>query len=43
MRNIHRTCHETAEEYGCPGNYVAGANIAGFTRVARAMLALGLV
>ena len=33
----------TAEEYGMPGNYVAGANIAGFRRVAEAMLALGLI
>ena len=43
MRRIHNRCLSTAEEYGQPGNYVAGANIAGFTRVADAMLALGLV
>jgi glutamate dehydrogenase (NADP+) len=43
MINIHRTCHETAEEYGTPGNYVNGANIAGFIKVAKAMVALGLV
>ncbi len=43
MRNIHDDCYETAEEYGAPGNYVLGANIAGFTKVARAMLAMGLV
>ncbi len=43
MANIHDTCAETAEEYGMPGNYVAGANIAGFTKVADAMLAMGLV
>ncbi|WP_320670843.1 NADP-specific glutamate dehydrogenase [Patulibacter defluvii] len=43
MRDIHASCYETAEEYGCPGDYVAGANIAGFVRVADAMLALGLV
>ncbi len=43
MRRIHNRCLETAEEYGQPGNYVAGANIAGFIRVADAMLALGLV
>ncbi len=43
MQNIHRDCFETAEEYGAPGNYVLGANIAGFTKVARAMLAMGLV
>lgn len=33
MRGIHDTCHQTAEEYGAPGNYVLGANIAGFVRV----------
>ncbi|HVX46150.1 MAG TPA: NADP-specific glutamate dehydrogenase [Mycobacteriales bacterium] len=43
MTGIHQRCHETAAEYGRPGDYVAGANIAGFTRVAEAMLALGLV
>ncbi|MGK4001487.1 NADP-specific glutamate dehydrogenase [Sorangium sp. So ce1036] len=43
MTNIHRTCHETAEELGVPGNYVVGANVAGFLRVARAMIALGVV
>jgi glutamate dehydrogenase (NADP+) len=43
MVNIHRTCHETAEEYGAPGNYVAGANIAGFLKVANPMVALGLI
>lgn len=43
MRGIHESCAETAEEYGEPGNYVLGANISGFTRVADAMLALGLV
>ena len=43
MRNIHHRCLETAEEYGAPGDYVAGANIAGFTQVADAMLALGIV
>jgi len=43
MQNIHRDCYETAEEYGAPGNYVVGANIAGFIKVARAMLAMGLV
>jgi glutamate dehydrogenase (NADP+) len=43
MKDIHKSCHETAEEYGCPGNYVNGANIAGFTKVAKAMVALGLV
>lgn len=43
MRRIHDRCLATAEEYGKPQNYSAGANIAGFTRVADAMLALGVV
>ena len=43
MVAIHRLCHETAEEYGAPGDYVVGANIAGFTRVADAMMALGVI
>jgi len=43
MRDIHETCYETAEEYGRPGDYVLGANIAGFTRVAEAMAAFGVV
>lgn len=43
MRNIHRNCRETAELYGCPGNYVVGANIAGFTKVAESMLEQGVV
>ncbi len=43
MRGIHQRCYETAEEYGTPGNYVNGANIAGFIKVARAMLALGVI
>jgi len=43
MRQIHDRCAETAEEYGMPGNYVAGANIAGFIRVAEAMRALGVI
>jgi glutamate dehydrogenase (NADP+) len=43
MSNIHRICHTTAEEFGTPGNYVNGANIAGFLKVARGMVALGLV
>lgn len=43
MRNIHRNCRETAELYGAPGNYVVGANIAGFTKVAEAMLDQGVV
>mgnify|MGYP001214903961 CR=1 FL=1 len=43
MRDIHDRCQETAEEYGQPGNYVVGANIAGFTKVADAMIALGVI
>ncbi|WP_116997098.1 NADP-specific glutamate dehydrogenase [Desertimonas flava] len=43
MRNIHQLCDETAEEFGAPGDLVKGANIAGFQRVAHAMVALGLV
>ena len=43
MVNIHDLCAETAEEYGCPGDYVAGANISGFIKVANAMTAFGLV
>jgi glutamate dehydrogenase (NADP+) len=43
MKAIHKQCRETAEEYGTPGNYVNGANIAGFVKVADAMLDQGLV
>ena len=43
MVNIHRSCVEAAEHYGTPGNYVAGANIAGFIKVAEAMLDQGVV
>jgi glutamate dehydrogenase (NADP+) len=43
MVGIHERCATTAEEYGTPGNYVRGANIAGFIQVADAMLALGLI
>lgn len=43
MQNIHQTCYDTAEQYGMAGNYVAGANIAGFTKVATAMLEQGAV
>lgn len=43
VHGIHDRCAKTAEEYGAPGNYVLGANIAGFTRVAEAMRALGVV
>jgi len=43
MVDTHNNCRETAEEYGAPGNYVMGANIAGFVKVADAMLDQGLV
>ena len=43
MKNIHRACRDTAERFGTPGNYVNGANIAGFLKVADAMMDQGLV
>lgn len=43
MVNIHNACVKAANEYGHPGNYVVGANIAGFKKVADAMVAQGLV
>ena len=43
MVDIHKNAFETAEKYGMPGNYVAGANIAGFLKVAEAMQAQGMV
>jgi glutamate dehydrogenase (NADP+) len=43
MKSIHRTCLETAAKYGAPGNYMVGANIAGFLKVADAMMDQGLV
>ena len=43
MKPIHEVCARTAEKYGTPGNYVNGANIAGFTKVADAMMDQGLV
>ncbi len=43
MRAIHEDCRATAEEYDVPGNYVHGANIAGFRKVADAMLDQGVV
>jgi len=43
MKSIHTAAVEAASEYGTPGNYVNGANIAGFTKVAEAMIAQGLV
>jgi len=43
MKNIHNTCVEMADRFGTPGNYVNGANIGGFLKVADAMLDQGLV
>ncbi|MGB2928330.1 MAG: NADP-specific glutamate dehydrogenase [Desulfobacterales bacterium] len=43
MKNIHQTCLNASAEYGVSGNYMAGANIAGFTKVVNAMLDQGLV
>jgi glutamate dehydrogenase (NADP+) len=43
MTEIHRACYETAAEFGSPGNYVLGANVVGFIRVAEAMVAFGLI
>ncbi|MDX1740796.1 MAG: glutamate dehydrogenase, partial [Rhodothermales bacterium] len=43
MTNIHESCVTAADRFGTPGNYVNGANIAGFLKVADAMLDLGVV
>ena len=43
MKRIHQTCLETADQCGTPGNYMNGANIAGFVKVADAMLDQGLI
>jgi len=43
MKNIHSTCLEAAEQYGRSGNYVDGANIAGFIKVVNAMLDQGVI
>jgi len=43
MVNIHASCVEAAQRYGTPGNYVNGANIAGFLKVANSMLDQGLI
>lgn len=43
MKSIHHTCLDAAETYGAEGNYMAGANIAGFVKVVNAMLDQGLV
>ena len=43
MTNIFKSCKESAEIYGCAGNYVAGANLAGFKKIADGMMAQGIV
>lgn len=43
MKNIYRSAVRAADEYEVPGNLVAGANIAGFLKVADTMLAQGVV
>lgn len=43
MKDIHRMCRETAVHYGVPGNYMAGANIAGFVKVVDSMIDQGVV
>jgi glutamate dehydrogenase (NADP+) len=43
MKSIHSTCIDAARQYGMPGNYVAGANIAGFVKVVDAMIDQGIV
>ncbi|OGS20035.1 MAG: glutamate dehydrogenase [Elusimicrobia bacterium RIFOXYA2_FULL_39_19] len=43
MKSIHKSCLDASEAYGAKGNYVVGANISGFLKVAKAMLAFGIV
>jgi len=43
MKNIHKACVDASERFGTPGNYVNGANIAGFLKVADAMMDQGIV
>jgi glutamate dehydrogenase (NADP+) len=43
MKGIHKSCLDAAEEYGKKGDYVTGANIAGFLKVAKSMLAFGIL
>ena len=43
MKNIFKVSKDAAENYGAPGNYVIGANIAGFLKVADAMVSQGIV
>ena len=43
MKSIHQQCLDACDEFDCKGNYLDGANIAGFTKVAEAMMAQGVV
>jgi glutamate dehydrogenase (NADP+) len=43
MKSIHQTCVDVSERFGVPGNYVIGANIGGFLKVADAMIDQGVV
>ena len=43
MKSIHKSCIDAAETYGQKDDYVTGANIAGFLKVAKAMLAYGVL
>ena len=43
MKSIHKTCLDAAEAYGKKGDYLMGANIGGFIKVANSMLAHGIV
>ena len=43
MINIFNSCKDSAEKYGCAGNYVAGANLAAFSKLVEAMVAQGVV
>jgi glutamate dehydrogenase (NADP+) len=43
MKSIHSSCLDAAEAYGQPGDYLVGANIAGFIKVANAMQAYGVI
>ncbi len=43
MRDVHSRCSQTSEEYGKPGDYVLGANIGGFVKVADAMFSMGVI
>ena len=43
MINIHSAAYDASKQYGKPGNYVVGANIAGFLKVGKAMIAQGII